>query len=39
MIAGEKYPLLVLRDSIVAVLVGLAALALSAVVVVRRRPA
>jgi hypothetical protein len=38
-IAGEKYPLLVLRDSIVAVLVGLAALALSAVVVIRRRPA
>lgn len=38
-IAGEKYPLLVLRDSIVAVLVGLVALVLGAVVVVRRRPA
>jgi hypothetical protein len=38
-IAGEKYPLLVLRDSAVAVFVGLVALALSAVVVVRRRPA
>lgn len=38
-IAGEKYPLLVLRDSIAAVVVGLAALALSAAVVVRRRPA
>ena len=37
-IAGEKYPLLVLRDSILGIAVGLAALALSAVVVVRRRP-
>ena len=38
-VAGEKYPLLVLRDSIAAVVVGFVALALSAVVVVRRRPA
>ena len=38
-IAGEKYPLLVLRDSIAAIVVGVAALALSAAVVVRRRPA
>ena len=37
-IAGEKYPLLVLRDSTVAVAVGVVALALSAAVVVRRRP-
>ncbi len=37
-IAGEKYPLLVLRDSIIAVLVGLVALAASAGVVARRRP-
>ena len=37
-IAGQKYPLLVLRDSIAAVLVGLAALAATAVVVSRRRP-
>jgi hypothetical protein len=39
MIAGERYPELVLRDSIIAVLVGLVALGLCAVVVVRRRPA
>ncbi len=38
-IPGEKYPLLVLRDSAVAVVVGFLALALSAAVVVRRRPA
>jgi len=38
MIPGERYPELVLRDSVVAVIVGLAALAASAVVVTRRRP-
>jgi hypothetical protein len=38
MIPGERYPELVLRDSVVAVIVGLAALAVSAVVVSRRRP-
>ena len=38
-LAGEKYPLLVLRDSVVAIVVGTVALAVSAVVVARRRPA
>jgi hypothetical protein len=37
-IPGERYPELVIRDSGVAVLVGLAALTLTAAVVVRRRP-
>lgn len=38
MIPGEQYPELVRRDSVVAIIVGLAALAATAAVVTRRRP-
>jgi hypothetical protein len=38
-IAAERYPELVLRDSVIWVLVGFAALGVAAVVVTRRRPA